>query len=177
MNDQRAGFFRPVPVIVRWTLARRVEVTRRDKYFAFGPRTTADGAPKRSLLARETTVRLTSGLLFPALSNARILRWARPLTVMPFRYWLPWSIVGAVPSLVQRTESRPETASEADSVTVTVFAYGFLLQAPPLHWTASAGGVASPTSRNEAVPELRPAAFVAVTLKGAVCTLPALLNA
>jgi hypothetical protein len=60
---------------------------------------------------------------------------------------------------------------------VTVFAYGFLLQVPPLHLTVSAGGVASPTSLNEAVSELRPAAFVAVTLKGAVCTLPALLNA
>src|SRR5262245_12930496 len=141
MNDQRTGFFRPVPVIVRRTLARRVELTRRDRYFAFGPRTTAGGALKRSLLARETTVRLTSGLLFPALSNARILRWVRPLTVMPLRYWLPWSTVGSVPSLVQRTESRPETPSEADSVTMTVLAYGFVLQAPPLQWTVSAGGV------------------------------------
>src|SRR5262245_15823575 len=122
MNDQRTALFRPVPVIVMRTLARRVDVTRRDAKRACGPGLSTAGARNARRLARETTVTLTRELALPALSKARTLRRVTPLTVMLRWYSLPWSAVGSLPSLVHRTVPTPEVASAAASVTVTAFA-------------------------------------------------------
>ena len=111
------------------------------------------------------------------MSNARIFRCVGPQTLIPFWYALPWSTVGSLPSLVQRMASRPETASVAARVTVTAFVYGFLLQAAPLQRTASDGGVASPTSVKEEVPEFTPAPLVTDTVSGPAGTLPPFVKA
>ena len=79
MKCQRAGFFRPVPVIVARTSARRVELTPARQVARLPA--DHDGAAARANTSRsasESTVRLDSGLAFPALSKARTFRRVSP---------------------------------------------------------------------------------------------------
>src|SRR5439155_19084782 len=70
--------------------------------------------------------------------------------------------------------STPEPVpSAAEKVTVTAFGYAVARQGLPLQRTVTVGGVGSGTSVNDAAGDVRPAPFVAVTVRVAGAALGA----